>query len=59
MRYPKEVLQSWCDAIEENQRKLTKWELDFAISVTEQLTTKGWLSDRQIEILERIYAEKT
>lgn len=59
MKYTAEILKSWLDALEEQPRKLTKWELDFTASLREQFDRKGWLSDRQIEILERIYAEKT
>jgi len=36
-----------------------KWEEDFVASVSEQLEKRRSLSDRQIAILECIYAEKT
>ena len=35
--------------------KLTKWEEDFILSVQEQINTKGFISERQEEILDRIY----
>ena len=34
---------------------LTKWEEDFIASVDEQFGNRGNLSDRQCEILEKIY----
>jgi hypothetical protein len=34
---------------------LTKWESDFIQSIAEQFDKKGDLSDRQCEILERLY----
>lgn len=46
--------------IERNLVKdLTEWEDSFVSSIRQQLAYKGELSDRQFEILERIYAEKT
>jgi hypothetical protein len=38
---------------------LTEWEDGFLKSIKKQLENKGSLSPKQIEILERIYAEKT
>ena len=40
-------------------RGLTDWEKDFLESVGEQFREKEWLSEKQKEILERIYAERT
>ena len=40
-------------------RKLTDWELNFLESISDQFIQKGDLSDKQFEILEKIYAEKT
>lgn len=56
---PKEVLQSWIDAIlTEASDELSLWETNFIISVNEQVKYKE-LTQRQEEILEKIYAEKT
>jgi hypothetical protein len=44
---------------EEATKPLTKWEESFMESITDQFERTGRLSERQIEILERIYAEKT
>ena len=38
---------------------LTEWEEKFVNSVKEQLERRGSLSPRQVEVLEKIYAEKT
>ena len=46
-------------SLESPSRELTKWEEDFIASLSEQLQRRGDLSDRQIEILDRIYTEKT
>ena len=34
--------------------KLTSWEENFLESISEQLTLKGTLSDKQMEVLNRI-----
>lgn len=59
MTQSRETLLSWMDAIEESGHGLTKWECDFVESLRDQIVEGGTLSERQIEILERIYAEKT
>jgi len=57
--YSKAMLHDWADLIQTDGRGLTKWEEDFVQSIIEQLDDGKSLSDRQEEILERIYAEKT
>jgi hypothetical protein len=52
-------IQGWIDMVNESGRGLTKWELDFMESITDQFAHTLSLSPRQEEILERIYAEKT
>ena len=47
------------EALEHPSEELTSWETNFYESVSDQFERKGWLSDRQLKILERIYAEKT
>ena len=37
--------------------KLTEWEGEFLDSVTEQFDSRGDLSEKQVEILERIYCK--
>lgn len=45
--------------LESPSKELTDWEEKFIESVTDQFDSKGWLSDRQLEILDKIYAVKT
>jgi hypothetical protein len=59
MKQPKEVIVHWIDVILTEGRGLTKWERDYCESLSEQMGSRGSISDRQFEILERIYAEKT
>jgi hypothetical protein len=59
MTKPKEVIREWIELVNDEGRGLTKWEEDFMDSLTEQFEECGSISDRQEEILERIYAERT
>lgn len=59
MTRTKQIIQGWLDALENPRRELTAWEDDFVVSVEEQFNARGVISDRQEEILEKIYAEKT
>lgn len=55
-----EVLQQWIDdIIEEASDDLTDWETKFVDDMRIRVLNKWQLSQRQEEILERIYAEKT
>ena len=54
-----EVIRAWLKKIDEEGQDLTSWEQNFLTSVTEQFEKKGTLSEKQIEIVERIYSEKT
>lgn len=50
----------WVETIETEGANLTKWEEDFVQSIRERFDQGRFhLTDRQAEILERIYAEKT
>ena len=44
---------------ESPSKTLTSWEEKFLESINTQWQDREWLSERQMEILERIYAEKT
>ncbi len=57
--YSTETLDHWIEEIDLHGRGLTKWEEDFVDSLRDQLERRGMLSERQIEILERMYSEKT
>jgi uncharacterized membrane-anchored protein len=59
VRQTKDIIAQWIEAVETEGRGLTKWEQDFIESISEQFAERGSLSDKQEEILERIYAEKT
>lgn len=59
MTQPKEVISHWIITINDEGRNLSKWELDFMESVTQQFERRGSVSDKQEETIERIYAEKT
>lgn len=49
----------WLDGAIYGGEGLTKWEVDFITSISDQLDRTGFLSERQIDILERIYSERT
>lgn len=57
------LYKSWIDAIKTDGINLSKWEEDFVDSLEEQIESRKGreepLSEKQAEILERIYAEKT
>jgi hypothetical protein len=59
MKQPKEVIQHWIDTTLAEGFGLTKWERSFLESLSEQFERSGIVSDKQQEILESIYAEKT
>lgn len=52
--------RGWIDTcLNEATKPLSKWEQDFLQSISDDLTFKGTLSEKQVEVLERIYTEKT
>ena len=55
----REEIKRGLDEIECNGHDMTKWELDFIASLTEQFKDTGSMSPRQKEILDRIWEEKT
>ena len=55
----KENIECFLKELEHPYKELTKWEEEFIISISNQFDRKGSLSDKQFEILERIYAERT
>jgi hypothetical protein len=54
-----ETIRHFLSELESPKKPLTLWEENFLASVSDQFTNRGTLSDRQFEILERVYAEKT
>lgn len=58
---PKEtfIYEDWADYILCHGKDITPWEQNFTKDVQRQLVARRVLSQRQAEILERIYVEKT
>ena len=59
MRQPLDVIKYWISTVNDEGRGLTEWELDFMDSLTEQMEDSTFISERQEEVLERLYSEKT
>ena len=59
MTYTADELWKWLNSIRDYGRGLSDWEEEFCESVRGQLSRRGSLSERQVEILERIYSERT
>lgn len=59
LRQPSEVIKRWIAAVNAEAHGLTCWESSFMMSLTDQFERSGSISERQEEILEKIYAEKT
>jgi hypothetical protein len=57
-RPSKEILEQWIEDVNSEGRNLSEWETNFMESITEQFATRGGMSEKQEEILERIYCEK-
>lgn len=58
-RSERDKYETWLLYCQTEATGLTKWEEGFLDSIESQLKEKGWISERQAEILERIYSEKT
>ncbi len=61
MKTPNEpaTIEHFLESLKNPSRTLTEWEENFIASIEYQYNMKRKLSDKQFEILERIYAEKT
>lgn len=55
----RQVLKQWVADLRDVEGSLTEWESSFLDSITTQMEKWGNLTDRQQEVLERIYAERT
>ena len=55
----KDTIAQWIEDVNNVGRGLTDWEKNFIESITDQFEQTGRLSEKQEEILERIYANKT
>lgn len=51
--------EQWVDAITLNGVNCTTWELEFVESMQARLQAGRQLTEKQADILERIYAERT
>ncbi len=49
----------WLDQIAERGVNLTAWEIDFVEDMQGKRAAKRTLTDKQVEILERIFAQRT
>ena len=52
------TLKQWIDDVNAEGRGLTDWETQFMESLTEQFDRRQSMSEKQEEILERIYVDK-
>lgn len=60
LKYEPRMIAHFITEVNDNASKpLSKWEASFMASVTDQWDRSGRISERQLELLERIYAEKT
>lgn len=54
-----ELITHMLKCLEDPYKRLSQWEENFIMSVTDQWESRHSLSAKQVETLERIYAEKT
>jgi hypothetical protein len=52
------VVSQWIKDVVDHGRDLSKWEEQFIESISDQFDRTHRLSERQIEVLERIWEEK-
>jgi len=52
------VVENYISSLERPRHELTPWETEFLESVTDQWTRNRTISQKQLEILERIYDER-
>lgn len=55
----REVICHMLSELANPSKELTKWEQSFYESIIDQFDRSGSLSEKQFDILERIYSEKT
>lgn len=56
---PKEVLLHWVSELDKVWHTLTDWETKFVSSLSFKINRGEPISQKQQEVLERIYADKT
>ena len=52
-------IRNYLKLVTEHGRGLTPWETEFVASLTEQFNERAWITDKQREILDRIYKDRT
>lgn len=52
-----DVIEDWINRVQTEGRNLSKWEENFMESIQERFERTRFITDRQEEILERIYTE--
>lgn len=58
-RMSPDLIEHWLRELERPAKTLSSWELQFLESVSDQFLRTHRLSEKQFEILEKVYAEKT
>lgn len=58
MKSPRDIIKQWIDDVNTLGKNLTEWELGFMETVTDRVERLLPISEKQEEILERIYTEK-
>jgi hypothetical protein len=53
-----QIIEDWLSKVNDEGVNLTKWEEDFIESLSDQWAMRKNISDKQEEILERIYTNK-
>ena len=53
------LIQEMLIALQKPRKPLTKWEANFIESIADQFDRTGSLSTRQLEVLDKIYGDKT
>jgi len=53
------LARAWVKELESPRRTLSSWELGFLESISERLDDGHLLSEKQMNVLKRIYEEKT
>ncbi len=54
-----ENVKHFIEQLESPKKKLTAWEVSFLESVSEQFDAWGQVTQKQFDVLEKLYAEKT
>lgn len=58
MTHSAKVIEHWLDSIDSCGTEITDWEDDLLADIQKQFEERGSISDKQEEILERIYSER-